>query len=133
MSYGREITGWCQLVLPTPPAADLDMEGAIEGAPDVGQDESAAAEDEPSVGIASCCLWFRDSPRTTAAASKGMLPILQPIPRIVLSSVGNVASAVEGRHAFGRSTEARPAMLFCLHETNHTPIKSPWLEMARDL
>jgi hypothetical protein len=71
MSYVREITGWCQLVLRTPPAADLDMEGAIEGAPDVGRDESAAAEDEPSVGIASSCLWFRDSSENSRGRFKG--------------------------------------------------------------
>ena len=66
LKYGRDTTGWCQLILPIPPGSDgnsIDLNGGR--------------------GI--------DSP---VAAAKIMLPVLQPCLRIVLDSIVNIRSAI---------------------------------------
>jgi hypothetical protein len=66
MAYGRDMTGWCQLILPTPPALDSGIHG----------DEDIAAGLNGSVASA-------------------LLQVLQPSLRVVLACLGSVKSDVE--------------------------------------
>jgi hypothetical protein len=66
MAYGRDMTGWCQLILPIPPALDSGIQG----------DEDIAA------GI-------------DGAVASALLQVLQPSLRVVLGCLGSVKSNVE--------------------------------------
>ena len=72
LSYGRDTTGWCQLILPSPPVPSL---GAHE------ENITFSAKNSGSRGAES-----------TAAAAKVMLPVLQPTIRVMMDCVGKVDS-----------------------------------------
>lgn len=74
-SYGRDTTGWCQLILPSPPVVSDDD--------DHDDDNTFSHERSGNSGAES-----------TAAAAKIMLPILQPTLRVMLECVGNVRSGM---------------------------------------
>lgn len=90
MAYGREVTGWCQLVLPTPPA--------IEGE-ESADDEDIAAGVSPAMsspkpkkrGLRGAFV----PPESPSASSSSLLPVLQPALRVVLGCLGSVSSDVE--------------------------------------
>lgn len=67
LKYGRDATGWCQLILPVPP-----------GPEDNGPDSNGGRGIESPV-----------------AAAKIMLPVLQPCLRVVLECIGNVKSTIK--------------------------------------
>ncbi|KAL3924923.1 MAG: hypothetical protein SGILL_000744 [Bacillariaceae sp.] len=71
LSYGRDTTGWCQLILPTPPAPS----------PTHGEEPRKSKKNAGSLGADSA-----------AAAAKVMLPILQPTMRVMIGCVGNLKS-----------------------------------------
>jgi hypothetical protein len=72
LMYGRDTTGWCQLILPSPPI------------PSPGQDSTKSTL--PKKGS-------RGSEIGTAAA-KVMLPVLQPALRVALGCIGHINSDV---------------------------------------
>ncbi|KAL3919245.1 MAG: hypothetical protein SGILL_003850 [Bacillariaceae sp.] len=69
LKYGRDTTGWCQLILPTPPA------------PSNGEEDSMLSSKLANRGADSA-----------AAAAKIMLPVLQPTMRAMIGCVGNLSS-----------------------------------------
>ncbi|KAG7359446.1 Beige/BEACH domain containing protein [Nitzschia inconspicua] len=69
LSYGRDTTGWCQLILPRPPV------------PSSGHDAALLHKQAGSQGA-----------ETAATAARVMLPVLQPSLRILLGCVGNIDS-----------------------------------------
>lgn len=115
MAYGRDMTGWCQLILPTPPAPDVGVEDIIElpsdavslddnpsGSGDdtdllVGFPDTAASDHQSSVATPSLGSERRAfiPPESPAAASKVMLPILHPVLRVVLGCLGTVHGSVD--------------------------------------
>ena len=68
LQYGRDTTGWCQLILPTPP-------GPV--------DEFSQAPSHPL--------------NTVPATSKVLLPVLQPALRCIMESVGSLGSRMQIR------------------------------------
>ena len=69
LTYGRDTTGWCQLILPSPPAPT--PRSTTEGMLSPGGGDSAPG------------------------ASKAMLPVLQPSLRVVVECIGNLRSSIE--------------------------------------
>jgi hypothetical protein len=73
--YGRDTTGWCQLMLPSPPIPT----------PQHGEgDFNFLPESSGSRGAES-----------TAAAAKVMLPVLQPTMRVMVECLGNLSSSAQ--------------------------------------
>eukprot|EP00980_Cylindrotheca_fusiformis_P016230 scaffold4825_cov132-Cylindrotheca_fusiformis.AAC.7 len=70
LTYGRDTTGWCQLILPTPP-----MDASKHG---------KSPEEE-----------LRGRGDSAPAASKLLLPVLQPSLRCILECVGNLDSKLQ--------------------------------------
>jgi hypothetical protein len=78
LSYGRDTTGWCQLILPTPPGPTSEEDNAR------GNHGSDSA----------------------AAAAKVMLPVLQPVLRVMVECIGNLSSNIRILVPDGNSTKA---------------------------
>ena len=103
MAYGRDMTGWCQLLLPTPPessgeSSDLKANKSSELADIFLQEESMYSTRIVGSGINVDSLDGRFNftpPETPGASSKLLLPILQPCLRIMLVSIGNVRSGLK--------------------------------------
>mmetsp|Transcript_2502 Transcript_2502/g.5943 ORF Transcript_2502/g.5943 Transcript_2502/m.5943 type:complete len:2797 (-) Transcript_2502:151-8541(-) len=70
LTYGRDTTGWCQLILPSPP-----LEASMQG-------KNPEAE-------------LRDRGDSAPAAAKLLLPVLQPALRSILGSIGVQKSEVQ--------------------------------------
>ena len=114
MEYGREMTGWCQLILPTPPAMDLGVEekdqAIAAGTSSQGEGyvptDLYARSPEPKGGRSTFVP--QESP---SASSRSLLPALQPTLRAVLACVGNIKSSIQifipqvKKAAGGESTE----------------------------
>ena len=78
MAYGREVTGWCQLILPTPPAIDGgDDDDIAAGLSERGRRNTFVPPESPS------------------ASSSSLLPVLQPGLRVILECLGSVNSNVQ--------------------------------------
>mmetsp|Transcript_4292 Transcript_4292/g.6647 ORF Transcript_4292/g.6647 Transcript_4292/m.6647 type:complete len:2938 (+) Transcript_4292:149-8962(+) len=72
MSYGRLVTGWCQLILPSPPMpASRDFNG--------GSMFDAEEQDEVDSNL----------DRAPGASSKVLLPVLQPCLRVTMANLNN--------------------------------------------
>ena len=103
MAYGRDMTGWCQLLLPTPPeplgeSSDLKANQSSEIVDLFPQEESVYSTRTigNSINVESLDGRYHFTPpETPGASSKLLLPILQPCLRIMLVSVGNVRSGLK--------------------------------------
>lgn len=108
LSYGREMTGWCQLTLPAPPEPNLQLAqgGSLEVPEETVFFDGAESLDMTDVGggIVEGPSGVEDAldggrqyfvpPQVPGASSKVMLPILQPAFRVAMASLGSIDPAV---------------------------------------
>lgn len=77
MAYGREVTGWCQLILPTPPAMEHE-------------------NSEVTRAMSSTKGWSSFMPpESPSASSSSLLPVLRPTLRVVIACLGSIDSSSE--------------------------------------
>lgn len=88
LAYGRDASGWCQLILPTPPVPTPKN--------DKGSDKDIANEDGvrgvSRVTISGRATRISGTAPDGTAASKLMLPVLQPCQRVMVECIGNLSS-----------------------------------------
>ncbi|KAI2508611.1 Beige/BEACH domain [Fragilaria crotonensis] len=108
LSYGREMTGWCQLTLPAPPEPNLQLAqgGSLEVPEETVFFDGAESLDMTDVGggIVEGPSGVEDAldggrqyfvpPQVPGASSKVMLPILQPAFRVAMASLGSIDPAM---------------------------------------
>ena len=96
LEYGRDVTGWCQIVLPNmPDPISVDSQRSL----DVAGSNGAAEDGTPVKKRSSVTQVFRNltparskSKAQVGGAAKLMLQVLQPSLRIVVGSVGNIST-----------------------------------------
>ena len=92
LSYGRDTTGWCQLILPRPPPVTPKTLDAKKTEDSKNKGEFLFSDNGTIAGSLSST---DDSPPPDAApaASKLMLPVLQPCVRVILECIVNLPSS----------------------------------------
>eukprot|EP00545_Synedropsis_sp_CCMP1620_P001678 CAMPEP_0119028514 /NCGR_PEP_ID=MMETSP1176-20130426/39034_1 /TAXON_ID=265551 /ORGANISM="Synedropsis recta cf, Strain CCMP1620" /LENGTH=106 /DNA_ID=CAMNT_0006984661 /DNA_START=1 /DNA_END=318 /DNA_ORIENTATION=- len=101
LAYGREMTGWCQLILPTPPEptqqpADANPEVTVlldgSEALDVHSDPPSGGSDaNVKTNTLDSGRHYFVPPEVPGASSKLLLPILQPCFRVTMATFGTIS------------------------------------------
>jgi hypothetical protein len=96
LEYGREVTGWCQLVLPNPRDGHSSQRSLNHSSRSLTMTGSTDAEEGTPKRKSSIVEVFKMTPTRSKnqalGTSKLMLQVLQPTLRIVLGSVGNITT-----------------------------------------
>jgi len=136
LEYGRDVTGWCQIVLPNmPDPVSHDSQRGLDHAASGDSEEFTPQKKRSSVtNVFRNLTPARAKKAIIGAAAKLMLQVLQPSLRIVVSCVGNITTltkiyspkdfdAKDGRIAKGAPpVETKEILLleYTLHELEST-------------
>ena len=130
MKYGRDMTGWCQLVLPTPPepAGGVDTVSAranessdyLDFSPPLEDNFNTSRSDHVAINVDSLNGRHLFVPsETPGASSKLLLPVLQPSLRVMLACMTSISSDVK-IYISGKEPEAKSLLLHISDELRET-------------